>query len=153
MSVNDWLTVALVWAAVVRRHWLPLTAVILYSAHMIFDPRMSATVYYGSAAIVDCAICGLCYYCNDAETRHAAVRIAKCSFALVVANVVGWLLWFLYAPPTIYNWAVSAVYAYMIFAFLDKGPSNGFRRSNSRSGARANPHSRRPVVVLRGGKL
>lgn len=120
MSVNDWLMVATLVAAVATRWWVVAGLAATYCAQSAIDCAgwLDAYGYYLSVALID-ALFVLIIHLQSPVSRH--LRIAQLICALFIPVQIGGLvMWYLYDPPLVYNVACSALYIALIINIISR---------------------------------
>ena len=100
--------------------------------HYLLFADVSGLLYYSSAALFDLAI----IVCTSCLTRipKVIVNLHKICFLFVLLNFIGWLMWYFYYSPVLYNTACSFLYLAAFFVLLTG--SHGFINANIRSSSR-----------------
>ncbi|ULG01291.1 hypothetical protein phiA005_0036 [Aeromonas phage phiA005] len=132
MSVNDWLMVAALVAAVASRWWVVAVLAAAYCAQSAVDHAgwLDAYGYYLSVALID-ALFVLIIHLKSPVSRH--LRIAQLICALFIPVQIGGLvMWYLYGPPLVYNVACSVLYMALITTIISRDK----KRARNRKGFR-----------------
>jgi hypothetical protein len=85
--------------------------------HEIFLSDLEGFIYYGSAAFFDLLIILLL---SNISTKLSINLQNLCIFSMVL-NFVGWLNWFNYMPPTVYNNSYILYYLMVLITILYNG--------------------------------
>lgn len=96
-------------------------AVIFVSLTMLHDGlfgHLDGMAYYGSAVLADLLI--ITITSGIYPIPDMVISLQRVCLASILLNAVGWLLWFAYLPPTTYNVAFFALYAWAIWIMLKK---------------------------------
>jgi len=97
-------------------------AFILFVAYCFYEKNivdLSATYYYSGSSLLN-LIVGLTLF-------HERKAAAICSYFLVILNVFGYLLWYGYYPPAIYDNIALIILSMQLVFILPKGMVNGLR--------------------------
>ena len=132
MSVNDWLMVATLVAAVATRWWVVAGLAATYCAQSAIDYAgwLDAYGYYLSVALID-ALFVLIIHLQSPVSRH--LRIAQLICALFIPVQIGGLvMWYLYEPPLVYNAACSVLYLALITTIISRDKKRARNRKDSR---------------------
>ena len=132
MSLNDWLMVATLVAAVATRWWVVAGLAATYCAQSAVDyaGRLDAYGYYLSVALID-ALFVLIIHLKSPVSRH--LRIAQLICALFIPVQIGGLvMWYLYEPPLVYNAACSVLYLALITTIISRDKKRARNRKDSR---------------------
>lgn len=132
MSVNDWLMVATLVAAVATRWWVVAGLAATYCAQSAIDYAgwLDAYGYYLSVALID-ALFVLIIHLQSPVSRH--LRIAQLICALFIPVQIGGLvMWYLYEPPIGYNVACSALYVALIINIISRDKKRARNRKDSK---------------------
>lgn len=120
MSVNDWLMVVTLVAAVATRWWVVAGLAAIYCAQSAIDYAgwLDPYGYYLSVALID-ALFVLIIHLQSPVSRQ--LRIAQLICALFIPVQIGGLvMWYLYEPPLVYNVACSALYLSLIINIISR---------------------------------
>ncbi len=122
----DFLTLVIIGAAILQptaeKKAIALIFASLTFAHNTFMYVFDGFMYYGSDALFYLLVI-LIVGGMDSRTK-LAVDIQKISLAAIFLDYFGWLIWTLYIPPTGYNVAFMALYAWTIIILLKGEPEN-----------------------------
>ncbi len=132
MSVNDWLMVATLIAAVVTRCWVVAGLAATYCVQSAIDYAgwLDAYGYYLSVALID-ALFVLIIHLQSPVSRH--LRTAQAISALFIPVQIGGLvMWYLYEPPLVYNAACSVLYLALITTIISRDKKRARNRKDSR---------------------
>lgn len=105
--------------------------VVLILAHTVLDHLglFNGFLYYFTAAMTDLVIIKLISLLPITRTNYRLQVIALVS---IVANFIGWLLWFFYLPPMLYNLVFMIIYlatlVVMLFKSADGNCKINYRR-------------------------
>lgn len=123
MSLNDWLMIATLVAAIATRWWVVAGLAATYCAHSAVDHAgwLDAYGYYLSVVLID-ALFALIIHLKSPVSRH--LRIAQLICALFIpVQIGGLLMWYLYEPPLVYNVACSVLYLALITTIISRDKS------------------------------
>lgn len=132
MSINDWLMVVTLVAAVATRWWVVAGLAAAYCAQSAIDYAglLDAYGYYLSVALID-ALFVLIIHLKSPVSRH--LRIAQLICALFIPVQVGGLvMWYLYEPQLVYNVACSALYLALIINIISRDKKRARNLKGSR---------------------
>lgn len=120
MSINDWLMVVTLVAAVATRWWVVAGLAAAYCAQSAIDYAgwLDAYGYYLSAALID-ALFVLIIHLKSPVSRQLRVTQLICALFIPV-QVGGLVMWYLYEPPLVYNVACSALYLALITTTISR---------------------------------
>lgn len=90
--------------------------------HEVFFSDYDGLQYYGSAALFDLAIIILTSGINPIPKM--VLSLQKICIVSIVANLVGWILWFLYYPPLLYDLAFVVIYAWTLIILIKRNGLN-----------------------------
>jgi len=95
--------------------------------HEIFFSASTGLIYYGMASLFYVAIIMLTAVA--APVTRLVLDIHKICLASIFMNACGWVLWFFYFPPAIYNIAYMGLHCWAIYALMQrtKRKEDGFR--------------------------
>ncbi len=131
MSVDDWLMVVALVAAVATRWWVVAGLAATYCAQSAIDYAgwLDAYGYYLSAALID-ALFVLIIHLQSPVSRQ--LRIAQLICALFIPVQIGGLaMWYLYEPPLVYNVACSVLYVVLITTIISRDKKRARNRKDS----------------------
>lgn len=132
MSINDWLMVATLVAAVATRWWVVAGLAATYCTQSAIDYAgwLDAYGYYLSVALID-ALFVLIIHLQSPVSRH--LRIAQLICALFIPVQIGGLvMWYLYEPTLVYNVACSVLYLALITTIISRDKKCARNRKDSR---------------------
>ena len=132
MSVNDWLMVATLVAAVATRWWVVAGLAATYCAKSAIDYAgwLDAYGYYLSVALID-ALFVLIIHLQSPVSRHLRIAQLICSLFIPV-QIGGLVMWYLYEPPLVYNVACSVLYMALITTIISRDKKRARNRKDSR---------------------
>lgn len=95
--------------------------------HELFFSESAGLTYHGSAALFYVGIIMLT--AAAAPVTRLVLDIHKICLASIMINAGGWLLWFFYFPPEIYNIAYLGLHCWAMYALMQrtKRKDDGFR--------------------------
>lgn len=120
MSLNDWLMVAALVAAVATRWWAVAGLAAAYCAQSAIDYAgwLDAYGYYLSVAIIN-ALFVLIIHLQSPVSHQ--LRTAQAISALFIPVQIGGLvMWYLYEPPLVYNVVCSVLYLALITTIISR---------------------------------
>lgn len=101
---------------------------IMFLIHDYLSSELSDQMYYFSACVVD-ATAVIMAMCLSPVTK--AVRcMQKICMSFCIANMYGFIIWYLYLPPLSYNLLCTVLYVLLIFTTL-KSEARGVMGSDS----------------------
>ena len=118
MSINDVLFIVLAVVSVLRRSWMAVAFSFLYLLHMAVESHLSSPMYYLALILIDAAV-ALSISAYTPSRRD--IFIAGCCGLFLLVNCYGLAIWWLYMPPTSYDYACTAVYITMITTIISMG--------------------------------
>lgn len=83
---------------------------------------LDGIAYYGSAALLDLLV--LILLSGISPIPRLAVRLQIISLISIIANMAGWLIWFLYLPPTVYDFTFYLLYAWALVELIRRNGDN-----------------------------
>lgn len=100
-----------------------LCALFCYSAilHDVLFGAADGEMYYLSAAAFDFVVVMVLHRLFDSKL---SVTIQKISLLSMLLNFGGYILWYNYMEPMMYDYLFLALYAYAIFIFIGRGIIN-----------------------------
>lgn len=87
------------------------TYVVLNFLHFLFFSDLRGDTYYLTASFFDFTI----FICLSAIRGQTAWILQLTSIVSLFVNLFGFIIWFLYWPPTAYNWAMLALYGVALY--------------------------------------
>ena len=120
MSINDWLMVATLVAAVATRWWVVAGLAATYCAQSAIDYAgwLDAYGYYLSVALID-ALFVLIIHLKSPVSRHLRITQLICAL-FIPAQIGGLVMWYLYEPPLVYNAVCSVLYMALITTIISR---------------------------------
>ena len=97
--------------------------------HYGFFNDLDGLMYYGSAALFD--LLAIILIVNLAIPTVLAKQMITISVVSIIFNYFGWVLWFTYMPPTIYNWSFAVLNLCTIICLIRKESSHGGHASDN----------------------
>lgn len=141
-SINAWLIGALIVGILFQpsapRFYSALVISVMYQIHSLFFWGADAFLYYGSAGLLELvAVFILAFVSNPPKMT---IDLLKINLAFVFVNLFGYLLWFFYYPPLIYNVLCAVLYTLILITFIlrDKKDVGNFAVHSWRSCFRFN---------------
>lgn len=132
MSLNDWLMVATLVVAVATRWWVVAGLAATYCAQSAIDYAgwLDAYGYYLSAALID-ALFVLIINLQSPVSRHLRITQLICALFIPV-QIGGFVMWYLYEPPLVYNVVCSVLYLALITTIISRDKKCARNRKDSR---------------------
>lgn len=95
--------------------------------HELIFSAYTGIVYYGSAALFYLAI--MIITAGASHLTSLVLDIHKICLIAIIVNAVGWIVWYIYFPPNLYNFASVFLHAWGIWALMKRTGSkeNEFR--------------------------
>lgn len=120
MSINDWLMVVTLVAAVATRWWVVTGLAATYCAQSAIDYAgwLDAYGYYLSVALID-ALFVLIIHLKSPVSRHLRITQLICALFIPV-QIGGFVMWYLYEPPLVYDVACSVLYMALITTIISR---------------------------------
>lgn len=130
MSLNDWLMVATLVAAVAARWWVVAGLAATYCAQSAVDYAgwLDAYGYYLSVAIIN-ALFVLTIHLQSPASRQLRT-VQAISVLFIPVQIGGLVMWYSYEPPLVYNVACSALYMALITTIISRDK----KRARNRKG-------------------
>jgi len=91
---------------------------LIYLAHYIAFNKYGGFMYYGTDAIFNLVIIFLLYKSQPATSLGLDLQFV--CFASIVINAIGYVLWFSYMDPVLYNWAFVMLHFYAVYCLTRK---------------------------------
>lgn len=85
-------------------------------SHELFFVDYDGLAYYGSAALLDLGIIVITSGINPLPKMVLRLHVI-CAVSIFI-NLLGWLLWLSYLPPTLYDMAFVALYAWALVTLI-----------------------------------
>lgn len=122
MTLNDVLFAIMCLTAAYARSALAAVFCTAYALHSFYSAEMAQWLRYVALILIDSGVA----FAAVAVKRPSRGTVLTGAFsgAFLVANSVGFVLWYNYFPPATYDAVCSVVYIAMMAAFIDEG-SNG----------------------------
>lgn len=95
---------------------LIITSLTLF--HELFFSAYDGTKYYLSAALFDMAAIILLSRLNPLPKIALDLQIV--SFVSILTNTMGWVVWFRYYPPVIYDLAYVVIYSWVLLLLIKR---------------------------------
>lgn len=86
--------------------------------HIFALGKTDGLLYYGSAALFNFII--LLVITTDTKNRRLVIRLSAVCILEIFCNSIGWLMWFAYMPPIVYNWAYIIIYVVITGVFISE---------------------------------
>ena len=116
------LLVALVIAALTQPNAARLFAAVAFVgitiAHEFILSGTDGAMYYGTSAALDLSIIAITSKINPIPKM--VLTLHKVCMVSIMANFAGWILWFLYLPPTLYDASFVVIYTITIVTLLGR---------------------------------
>lgn len=122
MSLNDVLFAMMCLTAVYARSALAAVFCAAYAMHSFYSAEMAQWLRYVALILIDSGVAFAAVAVN--RPSRGTVLTGVFSGVFLVANSVGFVIWYNYFPPATYDAVCSVVYIAMMAAFIDEG-SNG----------------------------
>lgn len=121
-----YLMYALIVVAVFQPNAPRLFAAVLFvsiiSLHELLLSDLDGLQYYGSAALFDLLIIVLTSGINPVP--QMVLSLHRICFVSILANMAGWVIWFFYFPPLIYDLAFVAINVWTLIIFIRRDGEN-----------------------------
>lgn len=91
-------------------------------SHELFLSNLDGLQYYGSAALFDLAIIILTSGINPVPKM--VINLHRICIVSIIANLVGWVLWFLYVPPLFYDASFVLIYVWTLITLIHRNRSD-----------------------------
>ena len=120
MSVNDWLMVVALFAALATRWWAVAGLAATYCAQSAIDYAgwLDAYGYYLSVAIINALFVLIIHLQSPVSRQLRTVQAISALFIPVQTG--GLVMWYLYEPPLVYNAACSVLYLALITTIISR---------------------------------
>jgi hypothetical protein len=86
--------------------------------HELLLSTAGGFLYYGSAALFDLVI--MLFIANASHVSRTSVMMLKVCLASILANMIGWSLWFSFWPPIVYNILYIFIYSWALLVLLNQ---------------------------------
>lgn len=152
-----WLFYALTVVAFIQPNAPRFFAAVLFVSitltHEIFLSHLDGLMYYGSAALLDLAIIVLTSGINPVP--RMVLSLHRVCIASIVLNLAGWVLWFFYFPPLLYDLAFVTLYAWALWIFTkrDRADVGGYTLGSWASCFRFDRSAWAIHLIKHGGKV
>lgn len=122
-------------------------------SHELFLSNLDGLQYYGSAALFDLVIIILTSGINPVPKM--VIDLHRICMVSIIANLVGWVLWFLYVPPLFYDASFVLIYAWTMITLINRNGSDvgGYTLDSWASCFRFNRHTWANYSYKHGGKV
>jgi hypothetical protein len=118
----DYLSYALLIAAFVQPNAPRFYACVIFIScnffHSFFLSHYDGMLYYGSTAFINLVVILITSRINPLPKM--VIMLHKICITSIVINFFGWVIWFLYYPPIIYNVTFVAIYAWTLITFINR---------------------------------
>ncbi len=116
----------LIWLIIVMAFFQPnaprlfaaITFVGITALHELFFSNYEGLYYYGGAALFDLFIIILISGINPVPKM--VLTLQKICIVSMLVNLLGWILWFLYYPPLIYNVSFIGIYIWVLITLIKR---------------------------------
>lgn len=88
-------------------------------SHDFLLSDLDGFAYYGSAALFDLCIIAATSGINPIP--RTVITLHKICLVSMMANLFGWILWFSYFPPDVYNAILMATYTWALITLIIRG--------------------------------
>ena len=116
------LIVGMAWLTLIRQRNAPrLYAALVYAAVNTFCEFFLADTgvyYYGIAAMADLLI--MILTSQISPMPKMVVNLHRLCLISIIANGIGWLMWYFYLPPDFYNGIFIMLYAWAIIILCER---------------------------------
>ena len=136
-SSITWLINALVVGILFQQNSQRLYAACVFSVVIYFHDLLlsdsDGLIYYGSAALFDLLI--VIMLGMILNIPKIVLRLQIISFLFIVVNFIGWLMWYSYQPPLVYDTLCAILFslAFITLLLRDKKDVGGFTMAGWRS--------------------
>tara|TARA_R110000765_G_scaffold154371_2_gene257395 strand:- start:165 stop:665 length:501 start_codon:yes stop_codon:yes gene_type:complete len=136
-NLNSWLIGALAVGILFQTNSPRLYAAFLFSAvlyaHELIMYDADGILYYGSAASLD--LLAVILMGMVSPLPRMVLRLQMISFLFIIVNFIGWIMWYLYQPPLVYNILCAILFslAFITLLLRDKKDVGGFTMAGWRS--------------------
>ena len=100
-------------------------------AHEVLAYSLDGLMYYGSSALFDLLIISIITRISTAS--RLCFQLQLICLASIFINALGWIMWFTYQPPNLYNWCFVALNFYAVYCMIAKEPKHGRIHPDSNS--------------------
>lgn len=120
MSLNDWLMVATLVVAVATRWWAVAGLAATYCSQSAIDYAgwLDAYGYYLSVAIINALFVLIIHLQSPVSRQLRTVQAISALF--IPVQIGGFVMWYLYEPPLVYNVACSVLYLALITTIISR---------------------------------
>ena len=122
-------------------------------SHELFLSNLDGLQYYGSAALFDLVIIILTSGINPVPKM--VIDLHRICMVSIIANLVGWVLWFFYVPPLFYDASFAVIYTWTLITLINRNGSDvgGYTLDSWASCFRFNRYSSGYYHHKNGGKV
>lgn len=92
---------------------------VTYSFYQLYIVDLSAIYYYSCDSLL--------VLCMGIVLHHRNKPAAICAYLLCIVNVIGFMLWYWYLEPTLYDTLSSLILAIQLITILPRGLADGIR--------------------------
>ena len=121
--------------------------------HEVYFGDLDGLQYYGSAALLDLAIIVITSGINPVPKM--VVTLHKICLVSIIANLMGWALWFFHLSPVAYEAVFVVIYAWTLITLLKRNGSDvgGYTLDSWRTCLRFNRYTRASCHFKNGFKV
>ena len=92
-------------------------------SHDVLVYSLDGIFYYGSAALSDLLIISIITRISAAS--RLCFQLQLICLASIFVNALGWVMWFTYQSPDLYNWCFVALNFYAVYCMIQGEPKHG----------------------------
>lgn len=100
------------------RFFAAVTFVSVTFLHELFLSHYDGLLYYGSAALFDLFI--IVITSGIHPVPKMVLSLHKICIASILINLAGWVLWFFYFPPLVYDAAFVVLYVWALITLINR---------------------------------
>ena len=104
------------------RLFAAVSFVMITLLHESLLSELDGLQYYGSAALFDLGVIIITSGINPVPKM--VLSLHRLCIASIVANLFGWLLWFFYSPPFLYDAAFVGIYIWALYILVERDALN-----------------------------
>lgn len=137
------------------RFFAAVSFVSIIALHEFLLSDLDGLQYYGSAALLDLLIIVVTSGINPVPKM--VLSLHKLCIASILANALGWVIWFFYFPPLVYDAAFVLIYTWALIILIKRdglhGMVGGYTMGSWASCFRFNTRAWRSYIHNHGGKV
>ncbi len=92
-------------------------------SHEVLAYSLDGLMYYGSSSLFDLLIISIITKISFAS--RLCFQLQLICLASIFINALGWMMWFTYQPPDLYNWCFIVLNFYAVYCLITGEPKHG----------------------------